>query len=342
MAARSDPADGKKSAFGNERRKALRQSCERGFFVKAIYDRDLEIENFKPEIYYALVSKAKTNGEVIELTSKYKFSAAEKAKAERCCERMNVLEAVVTDKKSKKEILFPGKLYSLTKLQNFLGKKYKMPMEQSLKILQKLYEQGYVTYPRTNSEYLATAEKQKIKDIIAGVGKLGYPLVFKDGKNIFDDSKIESHSALTPTYKIPDPKTLSDDEKKVYATIVRRFVAVFCSEECIAEKTEITVKVGDYEEFNLKGTVILQKGWTKYDDWSQKNKILPPLKKGDVLLHGHTHVPAWEPFGEGNLYLNPGSVSIPKNGSARSYMTLENITFTWKTLPGEAYHTLTI
>ena len=69
---------------------------------------------------------------------------------------------------------------------------------------------------------------------------------------------------------------------------------------------------------------------------------LPPLCPGDILLHGHTHIPAWEPFGEGNLYLNPGSVSIPKNGSARSYMTLEDTTFTWTTLPGEAYHTLTI
>ena len=69
---------------------------------------------------------------------------------------------------------------------------------------------------------------------------------------------------------------------------------------------------------------------------------LPPLCPGDILLHGHTHIPAWEPFGEGNLYLNPGSVSIPKNGSARSYMTLEDTTFTWKPLPGEAYHTLTI
>ena len=73
------------------------------------------------------------------------------------------------------------------------------------------------------------------------------------------------------------------------------------------------------------------------------NKAHPlPFQKGDILLHGHTHIPAWEPFGEGNLYLNPGSVSIPKNGSARSYMTLEDTTFTWKTLPGEAYHTLTI
>ena len=59
-------------------------------------------------------------------------------------------------------------------------------------------------------------------------------------------------------------------------------------------------------------------------------------------LHGHTHVPAWEPFGEENLYLNPGSVSIPKNGSARGYPTLEDGVFQWKTLSGDVYHTLTL
>lgn len=53
-------------------------------------------------------------------------------------------------------------------------------------------------------------------------------------------------------------------------------------------------------------------------------------------------VPAWEPFGEENLYLNPGSVSIPKNGSARGYLTLEDGVFQWKTLSGDVYHTLTL
>lgn len=251
--------------------------------VKAIYDRDLEIENFKPEIYYALVSKAKTNGEVIELTSKYKFSAAEKAKAERCCERMNVLEAVVTDKKSKKEILFPGKLYSLTKLQNFLGKKYKMPMEKSLSIVQKLYENGYVSYPRTNSEYLATNEKDKVKQIISGVKKLGYPVVFKDKKTIFDDSKIESHSALTPTYKIPDKGALNDDEFTVYSAILRRFVAIFCEEECYIEKSELTISLGGKEDYSIKGSMILTEGWTKYDGGEKKDKMLPKIEKGDKV-----------------------------------------------------------
>ena len=68
----------------------------------------------------------------------------------------------------------------------------------------------------------------------------------------------------------------------------------------------------------------------------------PPLCKGDILLNGHTHIPAWEPFGRENLYLNPGSVSIPKNDTAHGYMTLENGVFTWKTLSGEPYHTLAL
>lgn len=71
-------------------------------------------------------------------------------------------------------------------------------------------------------------------------------------------------------------------------------------------------------------------------------KTPPPLCQGDVLLHGHTHIPAWEPFGDGNMYLNPGSVSIPKNDTAHGYMTLENGVFTWKTLSGEPYHTLAL
>ena len=72
-------------------------------------------------------------------------------------------------------------------------------------------------------------------------------------------------------------------------------------------------------------------------------KNLPPLAPGDVLLHGHTHVPAWTEFGQGNLYLNPGSVSIPKENSLHSYMTLEGNTMQWKELESTAvFHELTL
>ncbi|MBR5410205.1 MAG: topoisomerase C-terminal repeat-containing protein [Clostridia bacterium] len=251
--------------------------------VKAIYDRDLEIERFTPEKYLALVSSAETDGVEVTLTSKYKFSPDNPARAEKAAALMNAAGAVVVDKKSKKETLNPGKLYSLSKLQNFLGKKYKMSMDESLAIVQKLYEAGYLTYPRTNSEYLATAEKDKVKKILENVKGLGYPVVFKDKKTIFDDSKIESHSALTPTYKLPSPDKLTDREKLVYSAVLRRFVMVFCAEDCVAQKTEMTVRVGKYEDFTVKGTVILTPGWTKFDDSPRSDKLLPNVNVGDQI-----------------------------------------------------------
>lgn len=251
--------------------------------VRAIYDRDMEIRNFKPEKYFVIKSDEQTGSEKIELVSKNRFAADEIAKAEELAALYNATGAVVTASTSKKTAILPGKLYSLSTLQNVLGEKYKMSMTDSLKIIQKLYEEGYLTYPRTNSEYLATAEKDKMRAIIANVSKLGYPVRFKDSKHIFDDSKIEAHSALTPTYKIPPKEKLSADESKVYSTVFRRFVAVFCAEECLAEKSEIKIKIGELEEFSLKGTVILEAGWTKYDDYSGKDKMLPHLAVGDSV-----------------------------------------------------------
>ena len=251
--------------------------------VKAIYDREMAIKNFKPDIYYAIVSKERTGGEEIELTSKERFDKDQLHKAEELCARYNAQRAVVVHKKTRKDVLNPGKLYSLSKLQNVLGKKYKMSMEDSLKIVQELYEKGYLTYPRTNSEYLAVAEKDKVRNIIRNLQSIGYPVEFKDKKTIFDDSKIESHSALTPTYKIPKKEQLTENEMRVYQTVIRRFVAVFCANDCIVEKTEIKISVGDLEEFTLRGTVIKEPGWTKFDDYTAKYKILPPLKKGDEV-----------------------------------------------------------
>ena len=251
--------------------------------VRAIYERDMEIKNFKPDIYYAIQSDAATRGEKIELVSKHKFAKEELEKAESLAAEYNAEGAVVTSVESKTDTILPGKLYSLSTLQSFLGKKYKMSMAESLAIVQKLYEEGYLTYPRTNSEYLATAEKDKMRTIISNVSKLGYPVRFKDSKYIFDDSKIESHSALTPTYKIPQSEKLSEKEKQVYSTVFRRFVAVFCAEECKADKSEIKIKVGELEEFSLKGTVIREPGWTKYDDYSGKDKVLPNLSVGDEV-----------------------------------------------------------
>ena len=67
---------------------------------------------------------------------------------------------------------------------------------------------------------------------------------------------------------------------------------------------------------------------------------LPPYRAGDVLLHGHTHVPCWDLLPEGVWVLNPGSVSIPKEDSPHAYLLLDDGEFVWKTMEGEAFHRL--
>lgn len=252
--------------------------------VRAIYDRDMEIRNFVPKKYYAVASKTEHDGIPIDLLSKKKFEPDEYAKAESYSAKLNSCPARVISVAEKREVLNPGKLYSLSKLQNVLGKKYKMSMKESLDIVQGLYEKGYLSYPRTNSEYLAEAETSKVKDILATVKNLGYNVEFKFKKSIFDDSKIESHSALTPTYKIPDKSKLSEREMQVYSTVFRRFVAVFCAEDCVLNKTTVKLDCGNGTEiFTVKGTVMLERGWTRYDDYSSKDKLLPKLSEGDEV-----------------------------------------------------------
>lgn len=71
-------------------------------------------------------------------------------------------------------------------------------------------------------------------------------------------------------------------------------------------------------------------------------KSMIPMGKIDILLHGHTHIPAWEEFDDGKLYLNPGSTSLPKESSPHSCMTFDGHTFKWYNLDQEMYHELTI
>lgn len=252
--------------------------------VKAIYERDMEIKNFVPVPYFAIVSNEKTKGIEIELTSKKKFMQEQRNEAEAFCQKYNQEKAMVSSVITERKTIAPGKLYSLSKLQGVLGKKYKISPKESLEIVQKLYEAGYVTYPRTNSEYLASAEAGKVNHIIEQLNAKGYQLEPKNGKkSIYDDSKIESHSALTPTYKFPDQSKLSKGEQIVYEIIFNRFLAVFCAIPCEVDRTTITITVGNLEEFKIKGDTYVKKGWKEYENVKTEDKELPPLQKGEIV-----------------------------------------------------------
>ena len=244
--------------------------------VKYIYDREQAIKNFKVEKYFQLESKTeKENIKIPLILRKERFNSKEEA--EKVANELNNNKAKVISIEKKEVKKYPGKLFSLGKVQSELSKNHKMNFDRSLKIIQKLYEEGYITYPRTNTEYLAEEEKDRIKNLINLINQKGYKLEFKDSKKIFDTSKIESHSALTPTLKLPEK--LSKEEEIVYQVIFNRFVSNFLAEEAILSETTLTIKV-DNKEFKLKGTEIITPGFYTYEPKKFDNQ-LPNLSENE-------------------------------------------------------------
>ncbi|MEI6856247.1 DNA topoisomerase [Psychrilyobacter sp.] len=240
--------------------------------VDFIHERDIEIKNFKSQKYIQLVSE----NENLKLELKEKFSPEDK-KSENKKNKLNSSEAIVTEIKKDSAKKAPKKLFSLSKLQSELSKSHKISFENSLAAIQGLYEKQLVTYPRTNTEYLAENEIEKVEEIIKNYPKIN--LKVKKKKSIFDDSKIESHSALIMTNKKIDGVNLNETECIVYNAILNRFISNFLDEETIISKTTLKIKVGE-EIFELKGEVIEQEGFLKYEPQKITDN-LPKLKEGD-------------------------------------------------------------
>ena len=238
--------------------------------IKYIYDRDLTIKNFIPEKYFTIESETMCNGTLLKLICDKKYNLLELEKAKSYSYELNRNKGIVKDIIEKEIILNPPKLFSLSKLQSKLSKENKISFAKSLETIQKLYEKGFITYPRTNTEYLAEEEKDKVKELIKLYSD--YRLEFKDSKKIFDSSKIESHSAVMPTLKIPDMNSLNLEEKIIFETIRNRFISNFLKEQTIINQTEIKIAVRN-EIFNLKGKSIKQEGFLKYENQKIDNKL---------------------------------------------------------------------
>ncbi len=126
------------------------------------------------------------------------------------------------------------------------------------------------------------------------------------------------------------------DPKKVIELLNGLDTAIYCVRgNCEAEVDQMVLNfpvMADYALLPYGNRIIFITHGHVFN-----NSHLPPLRQGDILLHGHTHLPAWEEH-ESYWYLNPGSVSIPKNGTPRGYMLLDGEDVSWKTLDGEEYH----
>lgn len=245
-----------------------------------IYNRQISIEHFIPEKYYAIES----NVDGLKLALKDKFALNENDKINLICSDLNSNKGIVTDIQTRDVEKQSPKLFSLSKLQGFCGKKFKLKPAETLSIVQSLYEKGFVTYPRTNTEYLSENEKQTVLHLLE-VHDKNNVLIFKDSKRIFDDSKIESHSALMPTDKAANYDSFSSNEKMVYQAIFARFNSVFFKEPCIIAETEATIHVGKKfpNDLKIKGQAVKSKGWMRVYGDEAVDKAIPLLSINQVL-----------------------------------------------------------
>lgn len=247
--------------------------------VLAIRNREKEIREFRPETYYTCVH----NSDGLKLTSENRFATI--AEAEALAAQYNTLPLTVTNVESKKQELNRPRLFALSDLQDLCGKKFRITPKVTLDVVQKLYESGYVTYPRTNADVMAENEKDKAKEIIDAI-KSAIPndfdgISFRDSKQVFDDKRIEAHSAITPTTKIPSFSDLDDLEQKVYATILARFAAAFCTEKRTVLKTTATIDNG-LEQFSVSGEAVITKGFAEFEPVKAGDEV-PKLSNGDII-----------------------------------------------------------
>ena len=255
--------------------------------VKLVYDRDMEIKNFVPKTYFEIEGNFKcTNGTYkgkLIKGKETKFDTEEEAMA--VIDSINSKNGVISSKKVTKSKEYAPKLFSLTSLQGHITSKYShFTSDKVLSVCQSLYEGkgkgGYITYPRTDSVYLEESLTDKASQTLNRLKQnLPYEdkIKFAKTKRVFDSSKVDSHSAIIPTYIVPN--SLTPDEQIVYQAIKDRFIANFMP-PAEYENTEIKTDVDD-SVFLTKGKVLKVKGYLEVYNKEQKNDLLPAMEKGE-------------------------------------------------------------
>lgn len=253
-----------------------------GSIVKFIYDRYREQKEFISEDYFNIGLVLNDYDKTTIILKDSIFRDNEQYKALEVMNELNRSNTFVSSIERVIKNKYPHNLFSLTTLQNTINKLYKMSNKEVLSIGQKLYEKGYITYPRTSSEYLPSNAKQQVHNVLEQFKKSYSNLIFKDTKHIFDDTKIDSHYAIIPTVKCPGDD-LSKDEKVVYEIIKNRFLSNFYSEECIIEEATLTISnsSNNYKAI-MKGLKVIKKGFLIFDD-TITTKDIPDFSEGERI-----------------------------------------------------------
>ena len=257
-----------------------------------IVERQKTIENFKPQKYWELKT---TYREVLFSATIGRLKSVEKAESAIKYVTDKPFEIKSFEQKEGKEQ--PPRLFDLTSLQVHANNKFGMSADQTLKLVQNLYEKKLVTYPRVDTTYLSEDIYPKVPKILQGLkyfSQLTEPLLGKKirkSKKVFDDKKVTDHHAIIPTGVVPSG--ISPDEQKLYNSISKRFISAFYP-DCKVSNTTVLGTV-DEVEFKATGKQIIEPGWrvvyqSKEQEKADKNNkdeenLMPDFQEGESGPH---------------------------------------------------------
>ncbi|MEG2150338.1 MAG: DNA topoisomerase 3 [Bacteroidaceae bacterium] len=254
-----------------------------------IVNRQVEIDNFTPEPYWELKTVYR---ETTFAATKGKFSTQEEGRE--FLEKVKNSDFTVTDISTKKGTEFPPRLFDLTSLQVECNKKFGFSADETLKLIQSLYEKKVTTYPRVDTTFLSDDIYPKCPNILKGIKDYATLTAPLEGtkliktKKVFDTGKVTDHHAIIPTGV--HPQNLTDMERKVFDMVARRFIAVFYP-DCKVSTTTVLGEV-DKIEFKVTGKQILEPGWrivfakeTSDEKEEEEERTLPTFTKGESGPH---------------------------------------------------------
>ncbi len=255
--------------------------------LSLIVKRQLEIDNFKPEPYWELKTKYR---EVIFSATAGRFASVEEGSVKLA--EISGYEFYVISYERKTGAEAPPRLFDLTSLQVDGNRRFGFTAEETLRLIQSLYEKKLTTYPRVDTTYLSEDIYPKVPGILSKLTtyqEYTAPLLLtkiKKSPKIFDDKKITDHHAIIPTGVLSN--SLTPDERKVYDMVTRRFICVFYP-DCKVSNVSVLGEVNKVE-FKATGKQILEPGWRvvcKDDSGkaSADENILPVFLRGEHGPH---------------------------------------------------------
>ena len=258
--------------------------------------REEEIRNFKPQDYYGIRLSA---GKMRWTWQEKKSGSSRTFQKDRAQQIQTAasgsLLTILSVEKSSKKTGAPG-LYDLTELQRDANKKFGFSAKETLNIMQRLYENHKVlTYPRTDSRYIGTdvvpTLQERLKACAVGpYRKLAGPLSIKPvkaNKSFVDDKKVSDHHAIIPTEQFVQLEHMTNEERRIYDLVVRRFLAVLYP-PFEYEQTSLKAEAGG-EIFTAKGKIVKNPGWKAAyeeadgDEEEEEFQNLYEVKEGEKL-----------------------------------------------------------